>query len=281
MLAGIWILLFLPLLNALNTFMPSCAPIPNIFGIPGGFTLDDSFLTSSYEPLLFCMGIVLFFSKERNRRAGRFDWTRRWGVLCSYVVLLLSVVQVLFIVALVAASIASVFLSLPLRHQPKVTLLLVNCSWGYLHYGPHARDMLPVALVAFSSIAVLLACVPLFDALRSSGPKRVALFLLAPLALFSVVHIAQIGRNYYYNGMTGAYWAEIFQHQVYFSPWLLIGYIANRGKTFPAWSPITLGGSIVEAIKWCVILTIAVWLSIAQVSARRSLGRRDAPPFRA
>jgi hypothetical protein len=32
---------------------------------------------------------------------------------------------------------------------------------------------------------------------------------------------------------------------------------------------VTLTAFLVEAIKWCIILTIAVWLSIAQLASRR------------
>lgn len=40
-------------------------------------------------------------------------------------------------------------------------------------------------------IPVLLACVSLFDALRSSGLKWGAAALLAPLAFLSLIHLAQ------------------------------------------------------------------------------------------
>jgi hypothetical protein len=39
---------------------------------------------------------------------------------------------------------------------------------------------------------------------------------------------------------------------------------------------VTLTAFLVEAIKWCIILTIAVWLSIAQIASWRRR-RKKAP----
>src|SRR5437660_8079553 len=197
-LAGSWVLVFLPLMDALKTFdWASSVPVPTVFDFRGNVrTLDDTLVCypGVYPPLVFCMGVVLLFSKERGRRRNRLDWTRRWGVLCSYVVLLLSAAQVLFIAALVLAGITALFLSMPLKYQPPVTQLFVHLSTAYLRYGAYPKDVSVVVLVAFSSIAILLACVPLFDALRSSAPKWVAEILLAPLALFALMHLAEAVR---------------------------------------------------------------------------------------
>src|SRR5687767_2120990 len=109
MLAGAWILVLLPLMNALSAFgWASSVPVPPVFDFRGPLTLDNTFLYHMllYESLVFCIGVVLLFSKERGRRRSKLDWTRRWGVICSYVVLLLSAVQVLLIAALVLAGIA-------------------------------------------------------------------------------------------------------------------------------------------------------------------------------
>src|SRR4051794_23564432 len=88
---------FLPLVDALDVFeWTSRVPVPSPFdGRFGVRTLDDTLVTGPgvYAPLAFCVGAALLFSKERGRRRGSLDWTRRWGVLCSYVVLLLSAVQ--------------------------------------------------------------------------------------------------------------------------------------------------------------------------------------------
>src|SRR5207247_2009648 len=151
MLAGMWILVLLPLMEALKAFgWASSAHVPNIFGFPGALTLDETFLCNMgmYQPLLFCIGVVLLFSKERGRRRGRLDWTRRWGVLCSYAVLLLSATRVLFITALVLAGIAALFQSMPPKYQPVVTPLFVDVSTAYLRYGPYPKQGSGVVLVA-------------------------------------------------------------------------------------------------------------------------------------
>ena len=198
MLAGVWILVLLPLMDAMEQFgWAARVPVPNPLGFPGTLrTLDETFLANMnvYQALVFCVGVVLLFSKERGRRDGRLDWTRRWGVLCSYVTLLLSAAEIVFISALVTAGIGAVFLSLPLQYQPRVTQLLVNVGAACLRYGAHPKDLAGVVVVAFSSIAILLACVPLFDALRSSGSNRAAAILLAPLALFALLHLSQVAR---------------------------------------------------------------------------------------
>ncbi|MEA2733592.1 MAG: hypothetical protein QOE14_43, partial [Humisphaera sp.] len=202
MLAGAWILVLVPLMDALKAFgWASSVPVPSVFGFPAAVrTLDQSLLCTMgvYPSLVFCIGVVLLFSKERGRRRGKLDWTRRWGVACSYVALLLSAAPVLFMGALVLAGIAALFQSMPLKYQPPVTRLFVEMSAGYLRYGPQPSDSSGVALVAFSSIAILLACLPLYDALRCSGPKRhakrLAAILLAPLALFSLMYVARVGQ---------------------------------------------------------------------------------------
>jgi hypothetical protein len=267
MLAGTWVLVLVPLMDALQAFgWASSVPVPNVFGFRGTLALDETFLcgTGVYAPLVFCIGVVLLFSKERGRRPGNLDWTRRWGVACSYVALLLSAVQVLFIGALVLAGVAALLQSMPLKYQPAVTRLFVDVSTGYLRYGPQPSDSSGVALVAFSSIAVLLACVQLFDALRSSGPKRLAAILLAPLALFSLMYVAQVGR--YCLGFSGMTSSDVFRYRIYFWPELLVADLA--GGQPPGWNVSgSVSAFVVEATKWCIVLAIAVWLTIARLVA--------------
>src|SRR5205809_4798511 len=67
MLAGVWVLVLLPLMQLLTWFdWTASLPIPNVFGFPGALSLDQTFLAnmSVYEELVFCIGIVLLFSKE-------------------------------------------------------------------------------------------------------------------------------------------------------------------------------------------------------------------------
>src|SRR5687768_567204 len=121
-LAGVWILVLLPLMDVLEiSGWTSRVPVPTVVDYRGTVrTLGDTLVAypNVYQPLVFCIGVVLLFSKERGRRRGQLDWTRRWGVGCSYVVLLLSATQFLFIVALVTLGIAAVFQSIPLKFQP-------------------------------------------------------------------------------------------------------------------------------------------------------------------
>jgi hypothetical protein len=276
LLVGTWVLVLLPLMDALQAFgWAAQLPVPTIFYRWGAIrTLDDTLVCSSfvYQPLVFCIGVVLLFSKERGRRRNRLDWTRRWGVICSYVVLVLCAAQVLLIVALVMAGIAALFQSMSLKYQPGVTQLFVELSTGYLRYGAYPKDISVVVLVAFSSIAILLACIPLFDALRSSGPKRVAAILLAPLALFAVMHLGQAVR--YGLGISSMTPLDVYYLGVYFRPHLLL----RRFGGLPAsWiSGPTSDSFLVEAAKWCIILGIAVWLSIAQLAARRQRKKASA-----
>jgi hypothetical protein len=219
-----------------------------------------------YQSLVFCIGVVLLFSKERGRRRGKLDWTRRWGVICSYVVFLLHAAGVLFIAALVLTGIAAVFQSIPLKYQPHVTPLFVEMGTGYLRFGAQPGNISSVVAVAFSSIAILLASVPLFDALRSTGPKRLAAVILAPLALFSLMHLAQAGA--YCLGFSGI--SDISCHEAYFWPQPLVQYIGGL-PTGWGWPPrsVSLGEIAVEAAKWLIILAIAIRLTIAQLAAWR------------
>jgi hypothetical protein len=267
MLAGAWLLVLLPLKDALKALdWASSLPVPTVFDYRGTVrALDDTLLCSMnvYQALVFCIGVVLLFSKERGRRRSRLNWTRRWGVLCSYVVLLLSAAEVFFIAALVLAGIAAAFHSMPLKYQPRVTQLFVDVSSGYLRYGAQPMGTAGVVLVAFSSIAILLACIPLFDALRSSGPKRAAAFLLAPLALFSLMYLAQAGRYGLFSTATSA---DFYRLETYFRPDLLVENIASLATGLNGLGS-GLNASGVEAVKWCIVLAIAVWLSIAQIAA--------------
>jgi hypothetical protein len=279
-LAGVWVLVLVPLIDALMASgWAASVPVPSIAAFRGGVrTLDEALVCypGVYAPLAFCIGVVLLFSKECGRRRGPLDWTRRWGVICSYVVMLLAAAQILFLCAYVLTGIAATFLYMPLRYQPPVTPLFAAVSSGYLRFGPYPREMSVVVLVAFSSITILLASIALFDALRSCGSKRLAVILLAPLVVFALMHVAQAGR--YALGISSGPPSEFFRYSVYFWPELL-RHIAG------VWVGVTVTGSMpsamaVEGTKWCVVVGIAVWLSIAQFAAwrqrKKSSGRSAA-----
>jgi hypothetical protein len=125
-------------------------------------------------------------------------------------------------------------------------------------------------LIFFSSITILLACVALFDALRSSAPRWVAVTVLAPLGLFSAIHMEQAGR--YWLGLPGVTEADVYLLGVYFRPVLLV----NPDGLAAGWRLIgwSLSGSmrgafVVEAVKWCAVLAIAIWLTMAQLAVWR------------
>jgi hypothetical protein len=271
MLAGVWVLVLLPLVDVLQKFgWASLLPVPNFWGY-GPVTLNDTCLWTLgvYPPILFCIGAVLLFSKERGRRSSRLDWTRRWGIICSYVVMPLTAALKLFMPALVLTGISAVFMSMPLKNQPSVTRLFVELSTRYLRYGPYPKDISYYVLVTFSSITILLACVPLWEALCSSGLKRVAKILLVPLALFSLANIAQAGLvTLGLSRLSGAD-PSFSLLGPYFRPALLVwnttGY--NSLLFIPLQPALNL--FVVEAAKWCIILAIAVGLSIAQLAARQ------------
>jgi hypothetical protein len=170
---------------------------------------------------------------------------------------------------LVLVGIAALFLSMGLKYQPRVTQLVVDLSTGYLRYGPWPNEMALTARVGFSAIVMLLACIPLFDALRSSGGRRLVWILLAPLALFALYNLAQAVRL-----ALGVWHVPLFSgyvdiYGIYFWPQALAQYIWPTPPPMYYLPRVTLTAFLVEAIKWCIILTIAVWLSIAQLAARR------------
>jgi hypothetical protein len=275
-LAGVWLLALLPLSDALQAFgWADRITVPNVVSPWGTVTLSDTLLCSYlgvYQALIFYIGVMLLFSKEDGRRRGKLDWTRRWGVICTCVVLLLSAVLVFFIAALVLAGISAVFQSIPLRFQPSVTRLFVEVSTRYLRYGAYPKESSEITLIAFSSIAILLACIPLFDALRSSASKWAALLLLAPLVLFSLMHLSQAG--WYYRTYSRTALQDIEHHGVYFRPELLVG----RVDGFPAGviADIVPADFVVEAVKWSIVVLIAVWLTMAQIKAWwRQRGNHD------
>jgi hypothetical protein len=274
MIAGVWVLALMPVIEVVRVFgWAASVTVPRVFGYRGAvWTLDETFFfwPGVYQPLIFCVGVVLLFSKERGRQRAKLDWTRRWGVLCSYVVLMLSAAQVLYVASLVSVGIGAVFQSMPLKYQPHGTNLFIEMSTGYLRYGAHPSNRTDGVLSGFSAIAILLACVRLFDALCSSGPKQFAKYLLAPLVLFSLIHLGQAVR--YCISVSPLTLTEIYHYWVYFWPEMLVGQVVghppsvnNSGSVFLAFW--------MEAGKWCVVFGAAVWLSVAQVAAW--WGRRE------
>lgn len=252
--AGVWVLVLVPLMAVFEASgWGARLVVPTPFDFKGDVMLNETYAVGTYSYLAFCIGMVLLFSKERGRRAGRLDWTRRWGVMGSYGVFLLGIPHFAFITALVAIGIGALFLSMPLRNQPAVTGMFVKLGTGYLYHGPHPSVLSAASLCVFSSVVVMLACVPLYNALRSNGPKKVAMLLLAPLVLADLVQLGDIVQ--YSMGFFSVNMRESY-YPFYFNADLLV-------KEFPA----TSFRYIMEAGKWLACLVIAVWLSVAQIMA--------------
>jgi hypothetical protein len=62
---------------------------------------------------------------------------------------------------------------------------------------------------------------------------------------------------------------SVYVYGIYFWPQALAQYIWPTPPPMYYLPRVTLTAFLVEAIKWCIILTIAVWLSIAQLASRR------------
>jgi hypothetical protein len=270
MVAGAWCLVFVPLMDALKAWeWDSKIPVPNVFGFPGTVeTLGNTFLADSnvFPPLMFFIGITLLFSRERGRRRGPLDWTRRWGIVGSMIILLLSAASLLFITALVMAGIGALFQGLPPKYQPALTQWFVDLSTFYLWYGPQTGTASAVVEVVAASLVVMLACIALFDALRSSGSKRAALILLSPLAILGVLHVVQLGRSFL--AAPGTFPTSVYGFGLYFRPQMLVRDDAlfsslNLGSPVPF-----VSGFVVELVKWLTMVVIALWLSVAQILAR-------------
>ncbi len=271
MLAGAWVLVLVPLMTALDTFgWAARINVPTFFDVQGAQSLDESYVNvfQSYACFTFCIGVVLLFAKERNRQRNRLDWTRRWGVITSYLVFLLGIPIFGFVTDLVAIGIAALFMSMRYVDQPAVTGLLVHLSAGYIHYAPFPGPLLSLSVVGFSSSVILLACAPLYNALRSSGPKVWAAILLAVLALGSVVQLWYIIE---YIANPAAPSTSKFGY-FYFSPDILMsGFTYHGSNPFlrSRAASVLSGEFVMETAKWFAILAIAVWLTLAQFAAKR------------
>ncbi len=266
MIAGAWfIALVLPLLATLNRLGLAeriTIPAPQIVG---PVTLAENLATDLwiYSSLVFCIGMVLFFAKERYRRRNRLDWTRRWGVFLSYIVLLLSMIFHGTIVALVGVGLGALFMSLPHENQPVFTGLLMELSGTYLRYVPDgASEASLPALAAFSAALVLLACAPIFTALRSTGRKLAAVLPVVPLAMAAIWRIAEAVHYHFFTAPAGDPPPPFF-----FQPDLLVRGVSGIASTGVFRRiPLYL---VRELFMWLPFLVVAIWLSVAQVRSWR------------
>lgn len=274
MVAGAWVMVLVPLVDVLQrSGLAARLRVPAMFEYGSNARpLEHSFVTMVYTYLAFCIGVVLFFSKERYRRRNPLDWTRRWGVIVSYAVFLLGVPLHALVSALVMVGIAASFMSLPFENQPAVTGLVKEVGAGYLLYGPHDSEAVYATVTAFSACAILLACVPIYDALRCSASRVWALVLLAPLAVISVWQIA--GAVHWYLNYPLATDAEL--PAFFFEPGSLLPGLAELKSGF-SWQRLL--SFMTEAVKWLIFLGVAIWLSVAQAGAwRKSPAREPGAP---
>ena len=272
MIAGCWVLAALPLLDLLRRLgLIDRVPVPKLPEFQKvvrslGDTLLGGPLFGTWPYLPFCVGVVLLFARERGRRRNRLDLTRRWGVFGSYVVALLGLTTFGFIMALVAMGCAALFHTLPIEHQPAITGFLADAGAAYIYYGPQDDGYIAWgALVAASSVTMLLACVPLHDALRSSGPRWAAFAVIAPLAAAAVAQLP----GAVLAGTDHPLQDHWFAPPYYFEPDVSLQ-LPAAVVHLSVWGVSSYAHATVEAAKWLAILAAAVWLTIAQVAAWRT-----------
>lgn len=259
MLAGVWLLVLLPLMAALRALNIE-VPVPPVFDYLPPLRNTDETLMSNFqlfESLVFCVGMVLLFAKERGRQKNAWDWTRRWGVFVSYVVFVLIISSFLLICGLVGIGISAMFISQPPLYQPPITQPLLSASAFLLLYGPHSGTAAYLWQIVFASMLVMLACARMFDAMQSTGRKRLAMILLAPLVLFAIVHLLQTAW-YVIDPNSGVIESV---SQIYFSP----GWIGSGGSVVRYFPRLHSQ----EALKWACVLAIALVLTTAQINSWR------------
>lgn len=269
-LTGVWVLVLIPVVTLLRYYQWfEQIPVPTFIKAQGRMSLEDTCFPWLFSYFAFCIGVVLLFSRKRGRRETRLDWTRRWGVILSYTVLVLGIPEFALVSALVAIGIGALCLSMPLHLQPAATGLFVNLGAWYIWYGPYPGDYAGPMLAVCSSIVILLGCVPLYNALRSSGPRAAALGVLAPLAIAAGIQISLGCERMLFPKVPawGLFFINtdvIYRYLFYFDPGILVLSLGYFGRS-PHRTEI-----VGEVIKWLDIFAIAVWLSVAQFMSRWS-----------
>ena len=273
MLAGVWLLVMVPLADVVNVFgWADKVLMPNLYGgFLAGQTLRDTMIFWSflYQAVVMCMGLALIFSPERGRRHDWLDWLKPWGVFGCYIVLLLAAVDVLFVTALVTAGIAALFMSIAANYQPAATPWFVEIGYAYLRFGPSPGNAAFVALSVSSTLTILLACVPLYDALRATVDKKnwwAARIAAWPLAVVAAVYLMRLAG--YILGIAGA--MDLGE--------LITVYYTGSSQVAKGLATFLNGGgflslftlSLTELTKWGTTLGIALWLLAAQFLVRRS-----------
>lgn len=269
--AGAWVMVFIPLLAVLRWL-----GLEQVIRVPmtdyvGDLLLQDSFVTLVYTELVCCIGVVLLFANERGRRLHWLDRTKRWGVFFSYLVLLLAFANFALLIGLVSIGISALFITLPIGNQPGITSPLTSFGSALTYYGPHGTDESYVALSAISALVVLLACVPVYQALRCSGARVMAWILVVPLALTALLHLARCALWVFDFANAQGYDPPGF----FFQPGTLTSGLAQLSSGLDGRYRLLLDVAN-ETLKWLLFLAIAIWLTIAQARAWRKRPTRHA-----
>jgi hypothetical protein len=224
--------------------------------------------------LLWCLGFVLLFAWEQGRRRNRLDFTRRWGVLGSYVVLAIMLVDVMLIWALVATGIAALLQSLPPENQPWGTTWFAEFGYRWLRYGPYPTDAAVTAVCCASALTGLLACRSIAIAMTATGTagRRVGYIVIAPLMVVCVASLLGAA-----SSAMGGFQPSLSllvdlvdPRPLLFRPDLVVDVLEGN--------PLRVGNvfqgrvfGMVHVTVLPALLVAAVWLSTAQI---RALGRR-------
>ncbi len=274
MLLGCWVLALLPLFSILQrTGVADQIQLPSILPFDKTTnTLGSNFYADWLDPFFtFFIGITLLFAKERFRRRGFIDSIRRVGILVCVGVLFLGIASFGLIVALVGLGISALLHTLPIENQPPETHVLAWVSTRYFDYAPNSTLWASSLLIAFSAAAVLLACVVLFEVLRSTLPmgkgraRRRGMILAAlptlPLAILAVVQLAAAVAVYFQHRTEDHLPYAFF----YFEPQS----VAVVFQNLPAGRGATVLYYYADIIKWLSCVVIALWLTTAQIASWR------------
>ncbi len=286
LIAGLWVLAFLPVPGLLHMATPAYDPFA-----PYGFWdayrdyYVDSLLSMTAPTLLFCVGAVLLFSRERGCRPRRLDAVRRHGALLPWLVLATWIAGSAGIGLLVWAGIDQM-LNPPGDAEFIGFARYYTLTWGERFY---------VAWQALALATVVLAGLILWDALKRSGAAGLARVVV--VVGLAVVGIRAIITLFY---VLGARWAEdASRGEPFLDPYMLARDLVDllvrmtRGgsyvngynsyvplEPFPPisdvgfWSVYLLRWPL-EAVTWLLIVLIAVRLTAVQARAwvrRRAVG---------
>ena len=267
--AGLWVLALMPLVPALQYLeIGRQIVVPfRLYGPESGQRLGESFLIHSYDFILFSVGFVLLFARERGRRRARLDWTKRWGVVGCYFVAIAGAATWTLITSLVLVGITALHYSLPPENQPASTEFMASLSTMGVRYFPQTSDFGYALLPMASALVVLLACVPLRDALRSSLPTRrpsaIAVIVLLPLWLTASITVGYLAVMLALS--VGALSYDMLPPIYFFESSDLaggtVGFFNATSQTLLAkWQWLNW-------LKYLPILLLAMWFTLAQIHA--------------